>query len=63
MELTKKALEERMKVLETQRAQMIANVNACEGGIITIRGLMSDLDREENEETEGREQPAPPTEE
>ena len=49
MILTKELLEERLKVLEVQKQQMIANVNACEGGIVTLRDLLSDLDREEKD--------------
>ena len=47
MELTKEMLEQRIKTLEAQKAQFVANVNACEGGLITVRALLSDLDREE----------------
>ena len=60
MELTKKLLEERMKALVAQKAQAIGQANAIEGGIITLRDLLSDLDREEPkegvvDETEGPE--------
>lgn len=48
MKLTKKLLGERLKALETQKLQAIGQVNAIEGGLITIRGLLSDLDREED---------------
>lgn len=50
MEISRELLEKRMKALEAQKQQFIANVNACEGGIVTIRGLLSDLDREETDE-------------
>ena len=50
MELTKELLEKRIKTLEAQKAQFVANVNACEGGLITVRALLSDLDREETPE-------------
>ena len=50
MELTKELLEQRIKTLEAQKAQFVANVNACEGGLITVRALLSDLDREETPE-------------
>jgi len=63
MILTKELLESRIKALEAQKAQMIANVNACEGGIMVIRGLLGDLDREETKENGEQEQPAPPVEE
>ena len=46
MEITKELLEERIKNLETQKEQTIAQVNAIEGGILTVRGLLSDLKRE-----------------
>ena len=46
MELTKELLEERIKNLEAQKIQFIASVNACEGAIQMVRGLLSDLDRE-----------------
>ena len=61
MEITKELLEERIKNLETQKQQAIATVNACEGGIITLRGLLSDLDREEkNENGEAEDESASP---
>ena len=47
MELTKELLEGKLKVLMAQKEQMIAQVNAVGGGIITVRGLLNDLDREE----------------
>ena len=50
MELTKELLEGKLKVLMAQKEQMIAQVNAVGGGIITVRGLLSDLDREEEDE-------------
>ncbi|KKK75207.1 hypothetical protein LCGC14_2876060 [marine sediment metagenome] len=50
MEITKELLEKRLEVLTVQKAQFVANVNACEGGIITVRGLLSDLDREDVED-------------
>lgn len=50
MELTKELLEKRLKVLIAQKEQVIARANAIEGGIITVRGLLSDLDREEEDE-------------
>ena len=52
MELTKELLEERIKSLEAQKVQLIANVNACEGGIMVARGLLSDLDREDESKEE-----------
>ena len=51
MELTKEMLEERLKELMAQKERSIANVNACEGGIITIRGLLCVLDREEKDDS------------
>ncbi len=60
MILTHELLGERIKTLEAQKAQMIANVNAVEGGLMVARGLLSDLDREENEDTgEQVTEPAP----
>ena len=50
MELTKELLEKRVKTLEAQKAQFVANVNACEGGLITVRALLSDLDEESPKE-------------
>ena len=49
MEITKELLEKLIQLLEAQKMQAIGRVNAIEGGIITIRGLLSDLDREEAE--------------
>lgn len=54
MELTKELLEERIRTLEAQKAQMVANVNAVEGGLMIVRGLLGDLDREEEDKTEGQ---------
>ncbi len=61
MILTKELLGERIKTLEAQKAQMIANINAVEGGLMVARGLLSDLDREENEVETGEQvtKPAP----
>jgi len=59
MELTKELLEKRIKNLEAQKAQMVANVNACEGGIVTIRGLLNELNCEESNEDNGDEQSSP----
>lgn len=50
MELTKELLEKRLTVLEAQKAQAIGHVNALEGGLITIRDLLKELDREEKDE-------------
>lgn len=47
MEVTKKVLEDRLAVLTAQREQVVAQVNAIEGGIITVRGLLKELDRKE----------------
>ncbi len=49
MEITKELLEKRIQELTTQKEQLIANVNACEGGILILRGLISDLKCNENE--------------
>ena len=53
MELTKDSLKEsyekRIKVLETQKAQFMANVNAAEGALMVVRDLLSELDHEEPE--------------
>lgn len=63
MELTKKLLEGKLKVLMAQKEQMIAQVNAVGGGIITVRGLLNDLDREEEDKDgEGVEPPSPEVE-
>lgn len=62
MELTRELLEERLGALAAQKAQSIANVNACEGGIITIRDLLSDLDREDKEADEGVDAESTPSE-
>jgi hypothetical protein len=63
MELTKELLEDRIRILETQKMQMLANVNACGGGILVLRGLLSDLDREEVEEDKTDEEPDSPVKE
>ena len=45
MEITKELLEKKLKDLMTRKEQAIAQANAVEGGIITVRGLLGDLDR------------------
>ncbi len=59
MILTHELLEKRIQTLEAQKVQMIANVNAVEGGLMVARGLLSDLDREEAEIGERATEPAP----
>ena len=54
MELTKESFEKKLKVLVAQKAQAIGQVNAIEGGIITLRDLLNDLDREEPKEDEDK---------
>ncbi len=55
MELTKKLLEARLVTLETNKLQAIGQVNAIEGGMIMIRDLLNELDREESKvEGEGQ---------
>ncbi|MBU1067697.1 hypothetical protein KKE60_07900 [Patescibacteria group bacterium] len=63
MILSKELLEKRIEVLTAQKAQVIANVNAIEGGIMILRSLLSDLNREEKDESGGPEIAGPPVEE
>ena len=55
MEVTKELLEKKLKDLIAQKEQVIAQANAVEGGIITVRGLLGDLDRNEPESKETQE--------
>lgn len=48
MEITKEKLEERLKGLEAQKNNLIASVNACEGGVLTVKGLLDELARDES---------------
>ncbi len=50
MELTREILEGRLQMLTGQKAQAIANVNACEGGLMILRDLLGDLDRKKPKE-------------
>ena len=59
MELTKELLEKRIEVLEAQKAQTMATANACEGGILILRGLLSELDREEDNDEGAGDESAP----
>ena len=47
MELTKEILEKRLQALKAQKEQFAAQANACEGGILTVRGLITELETEE----------------
>ena len=49
MEITKETLTERIKNLETQREQLVANINAVNGAIGTLQQLVKDLDNVEPE--------------
>ena len=60
MEITRESLEQRLKALEAQREQFVANVNACNGGIQIVRGLLGDLDREDKDSGEAGEGPVSP---
>jgi len=47
VKLTRELLLERMKAMEVQRAQFIANANGCEGALKMLQQLLTDLDSEE----------------
>ena len=47
MEVTTKVLEERIGKLQAQKEQAVAQVNALNGAIITLRDLRKELDRKE----------------
>jgi len=47
MVLTKELLLERMRVIEAQQAQLVANANGCGGALKMLQQLLMDLDSEE----------------
>ena len=46
MEITKELLEQRIAEIEVQKAQFIANVNACGGAITALYQVIADLEKE-----------------
>ena len=49
MEITKELLEQRVAEIEVQKAQFIANANACGGAISALWQLIADLDKKEED--------------
>lgn len=47
MKITKKLLEDRIIELEGQKAQFVANANACGGAIAAVYQVIADLEKED----------------
>lgn len=47
MEITKNLLEDRITKIENQKAQFVANANACGGAITALYQVIADLEKED----------------
>ena len=54
MTITKELLEDRITEIENQKAQFVANANACGGAITALYQVIADLEKEDAVDEEGQ---------